>query len=256
MSQQAFGSGIMWATPQSDASGAAIAVPPSLLFGIMQDVSVDISGDIKELFGMNTYPYVTAKGKSKIAIKAKTAQIYAALFNGVFHGQTLAAGIYAMNYDTAGAPIPSPSGPYTITPAVPNSGTWDHDLGVIGTTGLPYKKVAPGTPTAGQYCVTAGVYTFAAADAAKTVFINYAYTATSTVAQSETVMNQPMGYAPTFQLDLFMPFQGKSKCLTFFACISTKLAMATKIDDFMIPELDMSAFADPAGRVFKWSTSE
>jgi hypothetical protein len=65
-----------------------------------------------------------------------------------------------------------------------------------------------------------------------------------------------MGNAPTFSLDLYMPYQGKSKVLTFYNCIATKLTFATKIDDFMIPELDISAFANPAGQVLRWGTTE
>jgi hypothetical protein len=37
---------------------------------------------------------------------------------------------------------------------------------------------------------------------------------------------------------------------------SSKLAMSTKQEDFMIPELDMSALADDNNVVWKWSASE
>ena len=39
-------------------------------------------------------------------------------------------------------------------------------------------------------------------------------------------------------------------------CLATKLSIATKQDDFLIPELDFSSFANAAGQVLKWGTSE
>ena len=38
--------------------------------------------------------------------------------------------------------------------------------------------------------------------------------------------------------------------------ISTKLSMATKLDDFTMPELDFEAFADSAGNVLTYSVSD
>ena len=38
--------------------------------------------------------------------------------------------------------------------------------------------------------------------------------------------------------------------------LATKLSIATKQDDFLIPELDFSSFANAAGQVLKWGTSE
>jgi hypothetical protein len=40
-----------------------------------------------------------------------------------------------------------------------------------------------------------------------------------------------------------------------FACTSTKLTFATKIDDYTIPELDFSAYANSAGQVYEFSAS-
>ena len=48
------------------------------------------------------------------------------------------------------------------------------DRGVIYTNGAPLTLVT-GTPSLGQYAVSGSVYTFAAADAGKTVAISYAY---------------------------------------------------------------------------------
>jgi hypothetical protein len=253
MAQYGFGAGALWGTPLTDAFGNSIAAPSPILFGVLQNVSVDISGDIKELTGQNQFPVAVGRGKGKIAGKASFAQINGAIINSLFFGQTMTSGILSDVYDTTGAPIPST--PFAITPTVPGTGTWTADLGVRNASGLPMTRVASG-PTTGQYMVAAGVYTFAAADTGQTVFISYQYTATSTTAKTSTVMNVPMGYAPQFRCDLFNGNSGKALALTLYGCIASKLTLATKLDDFMMPDFEFSAFADSAGRVLSWGTSE
>lgn len=247
-----FGSGSAWGTALTDAFGNTLANPTPILLGVLQEISVDISADVKELYGQNQFPVAVGRGKAKITGKAKFAQMNGLTINTLFFGQTLSAGTLSDVYDTTGAVIPAT--PFQITPTVPSSGTWTRDLGVM-KGGIPMKRVASG-PTTGQYSVAAGVYTFAAADVAATVFISFQYTATSTVAQKSTVQNVPMGYAPTFQCDLYGGFQGKSLALTLNSCVSTKLALATKLDDFMIHEFDFSAFADANGNVMSYGLSE
>ena len=40
------------------------------------------------------------------------------------------------------------------------------------------------------------------------------------------------------------------------ACTSSKLSLQTKLEDFVIPELDFSCFADATGTVMTWSFAE
>jgi hypothetical protein len=254
MSQFAFGSGILWGTPSLDAAGNAIANPTPVQFGTLQDVSLDVSFENKTLHGQNQFPVAVGRGKGKISGKAKFAQLNGSLINSLLFGQTLSAGLIADVYDTTGTSVPA-SSPYTVTPTVPGSGTWSQDLGVRDANGLPMTRVAS-LPTTGQYSVAAGVYTFAAADTAKTVFINYQYTTTSTTAQKSTVQNVLMGYAPSFRIDLSMPFQGKSMIWTLPNAISTKLTIATKLDDFTMPEFDFEGFADSSGNVLTYSLTD
>ena len=251
--QALFGAGVLWGTPLTDATGAAIANPSPILFGALQEVSLDISFDTKTLHGSNQFPLAIGRGKGKVSGKAKAADIKGNLFNSIFFGQTIAAGIVGDDYDTTGSVIPAT--PFTITPTPPSSGTWSQDLGVRDSNGLPMTRVSS-APTAGQYSVSAGIYTFAAADTGKTVFISYQYTATSTSAKKSTVQNLPMGYAPTFRVDLFMPYQGKQLIITLNNCISTKLSLPTKLDDFTMPEFDFEAFADGSGNVLTYGTTE
>ncbi len=253
MSQYLFGSGILWGTPLTDANSNAIAVPSPVQFGVLQDTSVDISFDTKMLYGQNQFPVAVGRGKGKIDCKAKFGKVNGQTFNSLFFGQTLTAGVLGAVYDTTGHVIPGT--PFGVTPTVPESGTWSDDLGVRSSTGIQMTRVASG-PATGQYSVSAGVYTFASADTGATVFIDYKYTASSSVAQKSIIANLPMGYAPTFKSDLLIPYQGKKLILSLPKCISSKMAMATKQDDFVIPELDFSAFADDSGNVGYWSLSE
>lgn len=253
MAQFVFGSGILWGTPLTDASGNSITTPSPVQFGTLQDCAVDFSFDTKLLHGQKQFAEAVGRGKGKISGKAKFAQINGATVNSLFFGQTMTSGIVNDVYDVTGQAIPST--PFAITVAPPNSGTWAYDLGVRDSNGLPMTRVAS-APAAGQYSVAAAVYTFAAADTGKVVFINYNYAATSTIAKKINIVNMPMGYAPSFQADFLLPFSGKSLVLKLPNCIGAKFAIATKQDDFVIPEFDFEAFADPAGNVASWSMSE
>ena len=253
MSQYEFGSGVLFGTPLTDAAGTAIVNPSPIQFGAMQDISIDISAETKTLFGQQQFPLAVGRGKAKITGKAKAAQVNGAIFNSLFFGQTMNNGIQTYVVDTTGTLIPTT--PFIITPTVPSVGTWSYDLGVKNASGLPMTRVAS-APTTGQYSVSSGAYTFAAADTGLLVFISYAYTATSTSAKKSTVTNVLMGYAPTFQADFYIAFNGKALTMRLYACVATKLSFATKTDDFLIPEFDFEAFANSAGQVLDWSTAE
>lgn len=260
--QNIFGAGTLWGTPLADATGAAIAVPSPVQFGLSQEIGVDISYDNKLLYGQNQFPARVGRGKGKISGTIKNAQVNGALWNSIFFGQTLNNGIVSIRQDSVGIAVPGT--PYTITAGasdsattikIPDTGTWVTDLGVRTAGGLPMTRVAS-SPAAGQYSVTAGAYLFAAADVGKKVFIDFGYTATSTTATKSSVANLPMGYAPSFRTDILLPYDGKYVTYTFYACLASKLTIATKLDDFVIPEIAFDCFADDQGRIFDYSMSE
>jgi len=250
MAQYAFGAGTLWGIPTTDATGAALVNPTPVLFGTLQDIAIDMSFETKELHGQLQFAVAVGRGKGKITGKAKMAQLNGSLINSLFFGQTMTSGIIADVFDTTGQLAAT-----SVTPTVPGSGTWSKDLGVRDSNGIPFTRVAS-APTTGQYSVTAGVYTFAAADSARTVFIDYQYTATSTTAKKSTVMNLPMGYAPTFTAEFSMNYQGKTLILTFPNCIASKMGFATKLDDFMVPEFDFQAFAKSDGQIATWALTD
>jgi hypothetical protein len=260
MSQYQFGAGVLFGTPLTNAQGQAVQASP-VQFGALQDVSLDISFDTKMLYGSNQFPLAVGRGKGKISGKAAFAQMNGSLLNNLLFGQTLNPNVINDYYDTTGTAIPGT--PYTITPVTSYASllsggttpTFVADLGVRNSSGVPLTVVASG-PTTGQYSVSGGVYTFAAADTGTTVFISFQYTATSATARQSTVQNVLMGYAPSFACDLYMPYNGKQLIVHLFNCLSTKLTIATKLDDFTIPSFDFEAFANGAGQVMTYSTSD
>ena len=262
--QNIFGAGTMWGTPLTDNTGAAIVNPTPIQFGVAQEIGVDLGFDTKLLYGQQQFPVAAGRGKGKVSGKIKHAMLNGALLNSVVFGApAMTAGITDDVYDVTGMLIPTT--PFTITGntsaptlttfQIPSSGTWVADLGVKNAAGLPMTRVASG-PITGQYTVAAGVYVFAAADVGLQVFISYQYTAASTTAKKSTVQNLVMGYAPTFRCDISLPFNGRKLIWTFNNCIASKLSLATKLDDFAVPEIAFDAFADSLGNVFTYALTE
>lgn len=240
-----FGSGILWGTPLTDAAGNALANPTPLIFGTLQDTEIDFKFELKELHGQNQFAVAVGRGKGNVSGKAKLADIRAGFLETIVFGASGTSGLTSMVYDTVGSAVPA--SPFQVTVTPPNTGTWQADLGVIdSTTGRAMTRVAS-APTAGQYTVAAGVYTFNTGDQGKVMYISYRYNATSTTARRIQINNNPMGYAPSFRADFYGPFQGKSCVLTLNSCISEGFKFGSKNDDFTVPEMGFRAFADQAG---------
>jgi hypothetical protein len=259
MSQVLFGAGNMYVTQLFDAFGNAPAVPSPYPLLVMQEASIDDTSQLKKLFGQNNRAYAIARGETTTTIKVKNARVLANVWNSIYYGQTLSAGLLAVFTDnTLGTAIPTTPFQITITP--PSTGVFRADMGVINAgTGNLMKRVASG-PTAGQYSVNeaTGVYTFASADNVSGVLvnINYEYFASTAAGFNQTVRNLPMGAAPTFRARLNVNFQGKNVTIDARSCVCTKFTLPFKNTDFAVPELDFELQDDGAGNVYDWSTSE
>lgn len=237
MPQYSFGSGFLYGVP----SGAN---PTPVLFGTLQEVTIDLSFTTKKLYGQNQFPVAIGRGPASASASAKAAAISALQFNTIFAGLTSAAGSDLVVNNESGTVA---SAAITVT----NSATWKQDLGVVyQSTGLSLKRVASG-PTTGQYSVSAGVYTFASGENGVLMYISYAYTAAGT-GLSATYTNQAMGAAPVFSAWLNVPYGAGGTVLTykFYQAVSTKLSLDFKNEDFTIPAFDMEFFADAAGKVY------
>lgn len=244
--QLTFGAGEFFAVPLSDASGNAIVNPTPIRIGAMQEMSLDFSGDLKELYGSKQFALAVARGKVKTTGKFKGAQIHGAALNSLFFGTGVTAGtMHALSIDDVGAVIPAT--PFTITVTPPNSGTMVDDLGVLDSNAVPMTRVAS-APATGQYSYATGVYTFATADTGKKVYISYRYSYTLASAKRIALTNVAMGQTPTFKAYMQTVFQGKRALVMLESVSSTKLQLlSTKQDDFSVPSVDFSAQADASG---------
>lgn len=240
--QYGFGSGSMFLTP-------AGANPTPVKFGALQDVSVDFGFNVKELYGQYQYPLSVARSIAKVQGKAKAAQISGSLWSQFFFNQSAVTGEVRSALDESGTPAAN-----TIT--VANAANFLADLGVYyASTGLPLQRVAS-APAAGQYSVNVatGVYTFNATDTGA-MKLNYQYTVAAS-GKKIVVANQLIGQASTFSVQFSATYNSQQLNITLNACISNKLAFATKLEDFIVPEFDFQAFADSANNICTISMNE
>ena len=231
-----FGSGSMWGIT---ASGKPVR------FGTVQGIGIDFSYSLKELYGQNIFAQKIGTAQGKITGKIKFASIDGNLYNALFFNGTASTGALAIA-DAEPHSVPAAT-PFTVT--VTNSTEFVQDLGVrYANTGYPLAQVAS-APTQGQYSVAAGVYTFATADASAAILIDYTYTLTT--GAQYTMSNQLQGTSPTFQIIAQQGLSGVYDNMLLYNCIATKLNTQSKMGDWNVPEIDFSAFANAAGKVFQ-----
>ncbi len=98
------------------------------------------------------------------------------LFGGIYRPgrQNVLVG-YSAGYavTSESATVPAPPGPYNVTAAAP-FGPWASNSGIVYAGGTALTGMI-GVPAAGQYNVSNGVYSFAAADAGANVLISYGF---------------------------------------------------------------------------------
>lgn len=226
-----FGSGILIA--KNNASGAQ----QPIIFGALQDISLEFSGTNAELDSQYQIALLVARSKLKISGKAKMGYLSGPLFNSLYFGTTSSSGTVALAAGEA-ATIPAAS-PWTVT--VANSSEFVADQGIVyAATGVPLTPVASG-PTTGQYSVAAGVYTFATADANLGVQISYTYT--KATAGSTIVVNNPLqGVQPEFSCLVSTGYNGTGIRYMLNHCIASKLTVPSQLGKFAISEFDFDVF--------------
>jgi len=237
-----FGSGVLIGTPSS-------GTPVN--FGLVQEVSLDINITNKELFGQYAFPVAIGQGTRKLNGKAKLAKLSGLAIGQLFFGVTPVAGSTLTAFGETGT---VPSSPYQIT--VTNHSTFVADQGVLyASSGLPLTHVAS-LPAQGQYSVSGGVYTFAAADVGVQMLISYTYTSSST-GENVPVSNPLLGPpSMIFQANLFASdptVSNRQFSVLLYNCIAQKLSFGTKIEDFIMPEFDFQIFANSAGQVMNFN---
>ncbi len=244
-----FGAGKLIAIPTFDALGAPISNAAPVVVGILQDVSVDISFEGKQLYGERQFPVAIGRGKGKIAWKAKSGDFSGGLLGSLLLGATPTKVRKAAVVDVAAV---IPATPFTITADPPDEGAFVADLGVSnGSTGAPLRRVGA-SPATGEYSVNpaTGVYTFAAADTLKPVLYSYEYQIADDVSSSlHTLTNNLMGYTPAFAALFYNQYQGKTNVMKLNNNVVGKLSLPFKNDDFTLTDIDADASADAANQV-------
>ncbi len=238
----AFGPGIVIVTRTDTVTPMAVNV------GYANEFTFEQSVTTKQLYGQNQFPLVAARGTVKVTGKIKAATLSGLAWNACFFGQSFVTGRDSWFID-------EPHTAAANTATVTNVTGGIVDLGVkYASTGIPLQRVAAGAEVAGKYSVVlaTGVYTFAVADNVPLLF-TYTNFASATAGQQLQVNNLLIGVTPTFQIDYYtnlnqptsLPFSIRA-----FSCISSKLALAAKLEDFIMPEIDFDVFANASGQVY------
>lgn len=242
MVQYVFATGDLFSTPVG--GGAPFK------FGALQDVSVDFSADVKQLFGQYQFPLDVARGKTKIEGKAATGQVNAEAFNTFYFNQTVTSGQLQRAINEA-ASVPAMM-PYTVS--VDEAANFYMDLGVFyAATGVQLVQVAS-APAQGQYSVSdMGVYTFNSMDASAALLFNYLWN--DSAGSTLDIGNPLMGDTPKFQMVLSQTYNGKTFTLVLYSCTAEKLSLPLKQDDYLIADLTFQAQANDANQVGALTTT-
>jgi hypothetical protein len=237
----AFGPGVLVVTRTDVANSTPVNV------GYANTFNVQFQGSIKELYGQNQLPLDAARGTIKVTGKITAACLSGIAWNNCFFGDTFTSGGIQWNLNEAHS-VPGTT-PFTVTAT--NGATFDQDLGVTyAVTGLPFTKVAS-VSAIGQYSVntSTGVYTFYSGDASAAILLTY--TSTVTGGQTLAINNQLLGYAPLFQLDYYTMRNNAALVARFYQCQLASLNLPAKLEDFMMPEMEVHMFANTAGQLGK-----
>lgn len=237
MTQYVFATGDLFATPVG--GGAPFK------FGALQDVSVDFSADVKQLFGQYQFPLDVARGKTKIEGKAATGNVNASAFNTFYFNQTVTAGqtLRAINESHA---VPTGA---TFAATHTGANIFYQDLGLYdAVTGDQLTQVATGPSGANEYIVSSvGIYTLGTGPRANAVLANYLYDDAS--GNTLDIGNPLMGDTPKFRMILSQTYNGKTFTLVLYSCTAEKLSLPLKQDDYLIADLTFQAQANDANQV-------
>lgn len=229
-------------------NSAANSTPMKL--GAMQDTAFDFSFSMKELRAGNQFPIDIRRGNGKITGKTKLASINGKMLNSLFFDQSASTGLLLQATNEVG----------TITAGavtVANGATFDTDLGVVyADSGKPLTKVAS-APQVGEYSLGAnGAYAFNVSENGVKVLHDYLYTS-ATGGTQIALNNQIIGVTPTF-MGVFTAKIGNKTAATLKlnVCTSSKLALATKAEDYAIPEFDFEVMQDASGSIGTLSVAD
>jgi hypothetical protein len=239
MSQYAFGSGVLFGRSIDNNP------PTPVRFGALQGASIEFAYNIKELYGSYQFPLALGRGTGKITGKADFAQLNAQVYNDLFFGNA--------NPAAGSAPI-SIAEACTVANTVNvahNGANFVRDLGVVlASDNSLFTRVTGNVVANATYAVneSSGAYSFNSGQAGANVLISYEWTDGAN-GKTISITNQLLGNAPAFLAAFQTTFRSKTLTLVLNACMSSKLSLPSKLEDFEIPSFDWQSFADAAGNI-------
>lgn len=238
--QYFFGSGALYGRQ------TGVSNPTPIRFGALQNATVEFNFTNKSLYGQYQFPLDTARGSCKITGKATFGALNGAAFNNLFFGETLGTTPTFTAIDEAQTVL---ANAVTVT----NAATYVGDLGVINATDgqLLMTRVAATPSGTGNYAVneTTGVYTFNSAMNNKSVQVSYDYTGAAGAGNNVVIDNNLTGSGPVFLMVLAGSLKGNAMRMKLNACMSSKLGLGTKLDDYMTPDFEWESYADTTGNI-------
>lgn len=224
------------------------ATPTPIPVARLTDVSVKFTKETKLLEADRIAPIDSAWVGLSAKITAKTVEWNADAVAAILSGAATAAAGRLIGVDGEDLLVPAAPGPYTDSAA---NTTGHVDLGLKDVTasiaaGVPVfmKRVAGPTPTTGQYVVSAGAYTFAAADAEHALKARYYY---SDAANGKTIRIQNIAQRldTTFIATLFNSFgTGKDVGFRFPAVSCPSFGISFKAKDWSEHDVEFDVLGD------------
>lgn len=220
-------------------------VPMTLVSGTPTATDQYAFSGVSRVAGTRTYTVTTnVAANDTITIDGVTFTAVATSPTGnqFLVGSTIAASI--TNLVTIMAKNVTISSRYTITS---NATTFTLTETIAGSGYTPSTATVVGTgvitsATATVSSAGTGTFTFFSGDSGKKVQYQYDYV----LATGKTIQitNNMMGTAPTFEMEFYSVLDGRQIALVLNNCTTDKLDFSFKNEDYMIPNISYSAFAD------------
>lgn len=236
-----FHSGKLIAIPKN------VAVPTPRHIMTIQETSFDFKGDLKRLMGEGQYAVDAAIGSVEISLKCKNGQLNMRTVNELFFAKTVAA---SGEEFVENEQITVAAGAATLAGGAATLG----DYGIFNkATGEQYTRVAS-APAAKQYVFGAsGALSFNVSENANVLLANYTKT-NSTTMESIDLTNDLAGTTVTVEGLFHKKMRdGRQLNIRLYNLIVPSLSFAAKLNDYVMPEFTIEAFANTAGSVGKYS---
>lgn len=224
----------------------SVGVPTPRRIGIIQDVSIEIKRDLKELFGENKYAEDVASGNETISGKYKSGELDPSWMMESFMSASRTTGILVL--------VKAEESVVTAASVTVAGGAdFSEDYGVVElSTNKVWRRVAS-APSAGEYSVneTTGQYTFNATDNTKRLAFTYLKKQT-TSGETYTVNNTLAGDSVFVSLLLYKSSRTqKSFGLRLANASFESASFGFKLNEYAMPEGAFKGFAGSNGKVFE-----